>query len=308
MILSASRRTDIPAYYSDWFMNRLKAGYVLTRNPLNHAQISRIKLSPEVIDCIVFWTKDPKNMMDKLPILNEMGFKYYFQFTLTPYGGDMERNLRDKDEIVETFITLSQIIGKDKVLWRYDPIILNDFLSVAYHKAEFIKLCEKLHGCTNSVTISYVDLYSKLKTNLMRVVTDDEIAEVSQFVGETAKSFGLAAKACCEKVDLTRFGIQKASCIDKQVAESVCGYSRNLKNDKNQREGCGCYASVDIGAYNTCRNGCVYCYANYSDASVAKNVGKHNPNGKLLIGSALEGEKITEKSTKSNRLMQMKLF
>src|SRR5665647_2342080 len=116
MILSASRRTDIPAYYSEWFMNRLQSGYVLTRNPMNHAQISKITLSPDVVDCTVFWTKDPVNMLGKLPLLDKMGYKYYFQFTLTPYGKDIERSLRDKSLIIETFIHLSKIIGKDRVL------------------------------------------------------------------------------------------------------------------------------------------------------------------------------------------------
>lgn len=124
MILSASRRTDIPCYYSEWFINRLKAGYVFTRNPMNHAQISRINLSPDIVDCIVFWTKDPANMLDRLHILDEIGYKYYFQFTLTPYGKEIECSLREKSQIIETFIKLSETIGKDKVLWRYDPIIL----------------------------------------------------------------------------------------------------------------------------------------------------------------------------------------
>jgi hypothetical protein len=102
MILSASRRTDIPAYYSEWFINRLQAGYVLTRNPMNHAQVSKVILSPDVIDCIVFWTKDPQNMLDKLDVINKLGYKYYFQFTFTPYGKSVEKGLRDKEEIIKT--------------------------------------------------------------------------------------------------------------------------------------------------------------------------------------------------------------
>jgi hypothetical protein len=130
MILSASRRTDIPCYYSEWFMNRLKEGYVLTKNPMNPAQVSRLTLSPDTVDCIVFWTKDPLPLLDKLPILDDLGYHYYFQFTLTPYGKDIERGLRDKKGIISTFRQLSSYLGKDRVIWRYDPIIINDELII----------------------------------------------------------------------------------------------------------------------------------------------------------------------------------
>ena len=162
MIVSASRRTDIPCYYSDWFINRLNEGYVLTRNPMNHTQVSKIPLSSDVVDCIVFWTKDPKNMLTKLEMLEEMEYKYYFQFTLNPYGNDIEKNLRKKIDIEDTFIFLSKTIGKERVLWRYDPIILNDYLTIGYHKEQFKRLCERLYNYTKNVTISFVDMYRKL--------------------------------------------------------------------------------------------------------------------------------------------------
>lgn len=217
MILSASRRTDIPCYYSEWFINRLKAGYALSRNPMNHAQLSKISLSPDVVDCIVFWTKDALNFMPHLTTIDDMGYKYYFQFTLTPYDSTIEKNLCDKADIENTFIKLSQTIGKERVLWRYDPIVVNDTLAVEYHKEQFARLCDKLHPYTESVTISFVDTYAKLKTNLIREITDDEIAELSAYIGQTAKNYGLTAKACCEKTDLTVYGIERASCIDKAV-------------------------------------------------------------------------------------------
>ncbi|OJU11727.1 MAG: hypothetical protein BGN88_14940 [Clostridiales bacterium 43-6] len=296
MILSVSRRTDIPCYYGDWFINRLQAGYVLTRNPKNHSQISKIPLSPDNVDCLVFWTKDPQNMLAHLPALDEMGYRYYFQFTLTPYGKDMEPNLRNKQDITDTFIKLSSIIGSHRVLWRYDPIVLNDRYDIAYHKNEFSRLCEKLHPYTTSVTISFVDTYKKLKTKWIREITTDEIIELSDCIGRTAAKYSLSVKACCESMDLTSFGIVKASCIDKDIIEAVTGSPLLATADKNQRNGCGCYASTDIGAYNTCQNGCVYCYANFSAASVKHNCEKHDEMGELLIGKVSEGETMKERN------------
>jgi len=301
MILSASRRTDIPCYFTEWFINRLKAGYVLTRNPFNHAQLSYVTLSPDVVDCIVFWTKDPQNIMPHLKEIDAMGYRYYFQFTLTPYDHLIEKNLRHKADIEQSFIKLSQIIGKERILWRYDPIVLNDSLTIPYHKEQFQRLCHKLHSYTKSVTISFVDTYSKLKTNLIRELSEYEIAELAAFIGNTAKSYGLTAKACCEKTDLSKYGIEKASCIDKAVLEQICGYSLSLTSDKSQRDGCGCVESVDIGAYNTCMNSCIYCYANNSPVTAERRYKSHNIDNELIIGSVSEGEKITERKVKSNR-------
>jgi hypothetical protein len=312
MILSASRRTDIPAYYSEWFINRLQVGYVLARNPMNHTQVSKITLSPDTIDCIVFWTKDPANILDKLPLLDEMGFKYYFQFTITPYGKEIESNLRDKSEIIKTFIQLSKIIGKDKVLWRYDPIILNDSLTITYHSEMFETLCSMLTNYTNFCTISFVDMYSKLdkalKGKLIREITESEMLQLATIFSETGRKYNLKLRTCSEKIDFSNYGIHPASCIDKSTVEEVCGYKIDSRSDTNQRTGCGCIQSIDIGAYNTCKNGCVYCYANYSDSAVKNNCNKHNPCSDVFIGTAEADEKIIERKMKSLRNDQIKLF
>lgn len=308
MILSASRRTDIPAYYSEWLINRLHAGFVLSRNPMNHAQVSKIILSTDVVDCIVFWTKDPLNMLGKLDLIDELGYKYYFQFTLTPYDKSVEKGLRDKEEIIKTFCELSDRIGKDKVLWRYDPIILNNTFDFTYHKEQFSRLCSKLSGYTRQCIISFVDMYSKLRTDTLREISIDEMIELGKMISSTAKDFGIAVKACCEKSFLFKYGIEQANCIDRTLIESICGYSLDIKRDKNQRDSCGCFESIDIGAYNTCRNGCKYCYANYSDVSVNNNCKRHDPQGGLLIGQISGSDKITMRNVKTNYNGQKKLF
>jgi hypothetical protein len=308
MIISASRRTDIPAFYSGWLVNRLRAGYVLVRNPMNHALISKVILSPDVVDCIVFWTKDPLDMLGRLDTIDEMGYRYYFQFTLTPYDRSVERGLRDKEEIIGTFCELSDRIGKERVVWRYDPIILNDTYGPEYHREQFARLCERLAGYTDQCVISFVDRYPKLRTDVVKEIGRDEMAELASMISSAAEGCGITVKACCEGSFLNEYGIGQAHCIDKTLIERICGYSLDIKKDRNQRDSCGCYESVDIGVYNTCRNGCMYCYANYSDVSVARNAAKHDPNGELLVGLVGDDEKITLREPKSHKSGQLSLF
>ncbi len=317
MILSASRRTDLPCYYSQWLMKRLEEGYALYCNPMNHAQICKVDLSPEKIDCIVFWTKDALPLLDKLERLEEMGYSFYFQFTLTPYGlpcseraqdplsagtfyggedcaaetwgREIEPGLRDKRKIITTFQQLSQRWGRHRVLWRYDPIILNDSFTMEYHKKQFTYLCESLSGYTELCTISFVDLYSKLskqvKEQIIKTITEEQMHQLAAGFAEIAGRYGIELRACCETVDLSKEGIRPASCIDRNIIERILGRPLQVKRDRNQRNACGCIQSVDIGAYNTCRNGCIYCYANHSEASILKNCERHDPASPMLIGN-----------------------
>jgi len=289
MILSASRRTDLPGYYSEWFINRIREGYALYRNPMNHAQVCRVDLSVTNIDCIVFWTKDPLPILDSLEELTERGYPYYFQFTLTPYGKDIEPNLRDKQDIIVTFRQLSERLGRNRVLWRYDPIILNDTLTMEYHLQQFEYLCRELAGYTDICTISFVDLYSKLsktvKEQVIREITADEMHRLAGEMVRIAAPYHIELRACCEVIDLATDGVKPAACIDKERIEQISGHSITARKDKSQRVSCGCVQSVDLGAYNTCRNGCVYCYANHSPESIAKNCEKHDPTSPMLIGN-----------------------
>ncbi len=298
MILSASRRTDIPGYYSEWLVNRLREGYAYYRNPMNHAQLCKVLLTPENIDCIVFWTKDPAPMMDRLGELDARGYKYYFQFTITPYGlpyrgtavgKQLEPKLKEKKEILETFQFLSERLGRDRVLWRYDPIIINENITEEYHLEQFRTLCHELSDYTELCTISFADVYRKLnntvKEQVLREIKQEQMHRVAAAFSGIAECQGIALRACCEAIDLTGDGILPASCIDQATVEKVCGHPVDAGKDKSQRPHCGCMKSVDIGAYNTCRNGCVYCYANHSMASIDRNCGRHDPASPIMIGS-----------------------
>jgi hypothetical protein len=288
MILSASRRTDIPSYYSEWFINRLKEGYVLTRNPMNYHQIRNIELNPENIECIVFWTKDPLNLMKYLPQIDNMGYQYYFQFTLTPYGKQIERHIREKKELVTTFQELSHRIGRERVVWRYDPIILNRELTFQYHIECFENLCRELQGYTKVCEISFCDIYKKLskevKESVILPTSELQMQQITRELVAIGRKYDIELRACCEKEVLLEEGVRPAACIDRELIESICGHPIPAKLDRNQREGCTCIQSVDIGVYNTCMHGCVYCYANHSDKSILQNSLRHDPKAPLLLG------------------------
>lgn len=302
MIISASRRTDIPAFYSDWFYSRIKEGYVLVRNPMNIHQVSRIPLTPDVVDCIVFWTKNPKPMMDKLDLLND--YSYYFQFTLNSYAKDIEPNVPSKnEELIQTFRDLSDKIGKEKVVWRYDPILINDKYSTDYHTKYFRKLAELLNGKFDHCVISFVDSYRKNATNFKENhIQEPEnhcIETIAESFAEISKELGFSIKTCAEKCDLSLYGIGHGKCIDDELISRIIGTNLSVQKDKNQREECGCVESIDIGMYNTCPHGCKYCYANYSYKTVVENHSKYDALSPLLCGSLSEKDKITERKVKS---------
>ena len=311
MIISASRRTDIPAYYSEWFVNRIHEGFVYVRNPMNIHQISKVSLSREVVDGIVFWTKNPVPMMDKLDEFKD--YPFYFQFTLTAYGKDIEAGLPSKNQaLIPTFIELSNRIGKEKVVWRYDPILLNETYTMEYHKKYFKLLADKLSDYTEKCTVSFLDLYRNTERNIkdqaIRVPTNEEQIELMTYFVEVAKEHGIYIDTCAEKIDLSDLGIGHAHCVDGERLERIGGYFLDVKKDSNQREECGCIASIDIGTYNTCRNGCIYCYANANKTSVEKQTQNHNPKSPLLFGNVEDIDVIKDREMKSLVRSQLTIF
>ena len=261
MILSVSRRTDIPAFYSNWFFNRIKQGFLLVRNPMNAHQVSRVVLNPEVIDCIVFWTKNPRPMLRRLEELKE--YKYYFQFTLNSYDKSLEPNVPRKKYLINTFKELSEKIGKEKVIWRYDPIILTDIFTKEYHYKWFEYLAKELCNYTNKCVISFLDLYKKTERNLkgIKVIPLNKIdmEEIAAKISSIASKYNLIIETCSEKIELDKFGINHGKCIDDRLICKILGCNFNIDKDPNQRQICGCVKSIDIGAYNTCKHECLYC-------------------------------------------------
>ena len=283
----------------------IKEGFFYVRNPMNIHQVSKIVLSPDIVDCIVFWTKNPIPMLGRLDELTE--YKYYFQFTLTGYGKDIEKNLPDKKkDLIPAFRELSDKIGRKRVIWRYDPIIFNDRYTHDYHVSAFEQIADALKGYTDKCVISFVDIYRKNKKNMEQLgAVADEAPELVTFAEKLHKISSdndMKLATCAEMIELSGVGIEHNSCIDKKVIEEITGYELDVKKDPVQRAECRCVASVEMGSYNTCGNGCKYCYANFNQDSVIENMKKYDPMSPILCDSIdTVNDKITERKVKSLR-------
>ena len=291
MILNVSGRTDIVAFYTDWFMNRLKEGFIDVRNPFNPKLISRISMSD--VDLIFFCTKNPIPILDKI---KDISYPVYFHVTLTPYKNDIEPGVPSKKEIIQAIQKLSQIVGKENVVVRYDPILINDIYSLDYHIASFNRLCFLLDGYVQKILISFVDDYQNVRKNYSvlkyRKLTEEDYKMIGTSFSSSAKKHGMVVHTCFEERNLTEYGFIQDECLSKELAFRLTNkiYKREWKARK-----CHCVEMVDIGVYNTCRHFCKYCYANYDEKKVEENTLKHHPNSSLLIGEVLPDDVIKER-------------
>lgn len=294
MIISASRRTDIPACHADWFFRRLEEGYALVRHPMNPHRVSRVRLSPDVVDGFVFWTKNPLPMLDRLSLLGD--YAYYFQFTLTSYGRDVEPGLPSKrDVIVPAFRKLASLAGRHRVIWRYDPVFLSRTYTFEYHVRCFERLAELLAPCTERCVISFLDFYRDTKRNMaslgLQDFSPDLQTALAARLAESARAHGLRLESCAESLDLSRFGIAHARCVDADLIGSIGGAPLQVEADRHQRPACGCAQSIDIGAYGSCPHGCLYCYAGGGRAAVKSC----DPDSPLLAGALRPDDVVTER-------------
>ncbi|MCR5559864.1 MAG: DUF1848 domain-containing protein [Schwartzia sp.] len=295
MIISASRRTDIPAFYFDWFCKRLKEGFADVVNPFNRRQVSRISLKPDFVDCIVFWTKDPAPMLEHLDSIQS--YPYYVQISITPYGRDVETNLRPKEEIIGTVQELSRRIGKERVVWRYDPILLNEQYTMEKHFEWFKGVTEELSPYTERCVISFIDLYAKAKKNTqglnLHELSEEEMMMLAEGLSDIVKGSGITLQTCSEAVGLEQYGIIHGACIDGELVSRIAGKHIKTRKAKTQRPLCNCVESFDIGQYDTCIHGCRYCYANASPERAATGFENHNTMASVITGGLTGDEKIT---------------
>ena len=288
MIISASRRTDIPAFYNQWFMNRIRAGWCLVPNPFNPKQVARVSLLPSDIDAIVFWSKNPAPLMAHLDELDELGLRYYFQFTLNNYPKMLEPRVPDFNNRIETFLGLSERLGAARVIWRYDPIIISNLTSYEFHLRNFARIADSLKGATQQVMVSMLDFYQKTSRHLCElkqrgIVFDREadssmdVNELMRGIAQIAKSNGMAIFSCAEERDFTEVGVPPGHCIDEYLLHSLWEFPCKNKKDPGQRKQCGCAVSKDIGINNTCIHGCPYCYATGNCTIASRRYHEHNP-------------------------------
>jgi len=312
MIISASRRTDIPAFYSEWFMNRIRKGTCLVPNPFNANSIAEVSLRPEEVEAIVFWSKNPSPMIEHLSELEDLGYRFYFQYTRNHYPASLEPGLPVIKKRIGTFIDLSRKVGSERVIWRYDPIIFSNQTDIQDHIKTFKHLCSELAGSTGKVTVSILDLYAKTKRNLEKFKTKGiefdfapqdhpQILELLSELAKTAGEFSMDISTCAEKGDYSSIGIKPGKCIDGDLIEKLWGIHRAWKKDPNQRELCGCASSKDIGVNDTCLHGCVYCYATNNLQIARKRFRDHSADS-----AALYGKNSMDKAGSAER--QAKLF
>ena len=299
MIINTGQRTDIPAFYAEWFANRLKEGYVCVRNPYNQSQVSRYRLDPSVVDVIGFCTKNPAPMFPHMDLLKDYG-QYWF-VTITPYGRDIEPNVPDKHRLLDDFRRLSNMVGIHSIGWRYDPIFVSERYTMEYHIHAFEQIACGLDGYTETVVISFIDLYPKVRRNFpeAREVTKEQRLLLGRELIRIASTHGMTVRPCAEGDELAPYGADCGGCMRISDYEKAIGKSLRVPKKKGARAECSCYLACDIGAYNTCRHLCRYCYANAEPEKVLALSRLHDPGSPFLIGTYMDGDKIHDVPQKS---------
>lgn len=300
MILNTGGRTDTVQYYSEWLLNRFSEGYVLSRNPLFPNKVTRYELMPDKVDCVVFCSKNYKPILPRLHEITDK-FNTYFHYTITAYGKDIEPGVPDIDESMDTLVQLSEIVGKQRIAWRYDPVLLTDNYTIKRHFETFERMAKTLVPYIDRCIFSFVEMYKKLETNMpeLLIMSESDMDILAKGLGETAQKYGIFIQTCGTNGDFSRYGIHSSGCMTLDILGGANGVAfKNLKH-KGTRQGCHCIESRDIGVYDTCMNGCKYCYANKNPRKAFENYKLHDPNSPLLLGNVRPDDTVQQGAQKS---------
>ena len=300
MIINTGGRTDTVQYYSDWLLRRFAEGYVLSRNPLFPDKVTRYELTPDKVDCVVFCSKNYKPILPRLREITDC-FPAYFYYTITAYGKDVEPGVPSIEESIETLKELSALVGKERVAWRYDPVLLTREYTIRRHLDTFPWMARELAPYIDRCIFSFVEMYKKLETNMPEIIpmSETERDALARGLGAAAAKLGMVIQTCGTNGDYTRYGIQASGCITLSILGKANHMEfRNLKH-KGMREGCHCMESRDIGAYDTCLNGCKYCYANKNPRKAFENYEYHDPASPLLLGHLRPDDIVTQGAQRS---------
>ena len=309
MILNTGARTDTAQYFSKWLLKRFEEGYVYTRNPLFPNKVTRYELSPDKIDAVLFCSK---NYAPILPRLREITDQYrtYFHYTITAYGRDIEPGVPSVEESIRTLIELEKIVGRGRIAWRYDPVLLTDTYTVERHLETFAYMAEQLAPHIDRCIFSFVEMYKKLETNMPELVplTEDDKQHLAEGLGATAAKYGMRIQTCGTNGEYSRYGIRSSGCATLEILGRANGCEFKDIKHKGMREGCHCIESRDIGAYDTCLNGCKYCYANKSPQKARENYKLHDPASPLLIGHLDKDDVVIQGNQKSFLLSDVRRY
>lgn len=285
MILNVGSRTDIVQHYGKWLINRFREGFVYTRNPLFPNRVTRYELSPDKIDAVLFCSKNYEPFLDGLKEIAR-SYRVYCHYTITAYGRDVEPNVPDLEQSMETLLKVEKIVGKNRLAWRYDPVLLTERYTVSRHFETFERMAKKLSGHIDRCIFSFVEMYIKLQKNMPELIplTEENKKTLATGLAAIAKENGILLQACGNNGDFRRYGIANSGCVTLDILGKANGCSfRHIKHEGTRR-GCQCIESRDVGWYNTCPNLCRYCYANNTAEQVIENMRQHDPDSPILIG------------------------
>ena len=300
MIINTGGRTDTVQYYTKWLLKRFEEGYVYSRNPLFPNKVTRYELTPEAVDCVVFCSKNYRPILSDLPKITSR-FNTYFHYTITAYGKDIEPGVPGIEESMETLIKMSEKVGKQRIAWRYDPVLLTKEYTIKRHLETFEHMAEVISPYIDRCIFSFVEMYKKLEANMPELIplTGQDMETLAQGLGMIAEKYGIYIQTCGTNGDYTRYGIHSSGCMTLDILGSANGIIfRNLKH-KGMRQGCHCIESRDIGAYDTCMNGCKYCYANKTPRKAFENYKLHDPMSPLLLGDLKPDDTVIQGAQKS---------
>ena len=311
MIINTGSRTDTVQYYSEWLLKRFQEGFVYSRNPLFLNKVTKYELNPEVVDCVIFCSKNYEPILERLHEITDR-FNTYFYYTITAYGKDIEPNVPSIEDSIETLIKLSEIVGAKRIAWRYDPILLTEKYTKNRHYETFDYMSEKLSPYIDRCIFSFVEMYKKLKTNMPEIIllTPEDKDEIAKNIGLIAKKNKILLQTCATLENYEKYNIIQSGCITAEILGTANGVTfSNIKHSGN-RKGCRCMENRNIGDYDTCPNGCKYCYANQNPQIARKNYEKHNADSPLILGGLNPTDEISQSSQRSFLIKheQQKLF
>ena len=312
MIINTGSRTDTVQYYTKWLLKRFDEGFVYSRNPMFPDTVTKYELNPETLDCVVFCSK---NYEPILPYITQITDKFntYFHYTITAYGEDIEPRVPTIDKSIETLIKLSEIVGKQRIAWRYDPVLLTKKYTKEVHSETFEYMAKKISPYVDRCIFSFVEMYKKLRTNMPEIIllTEDDKNELAQIIGEISKKYNLYTQTCASNGNYEKYNIHPSGCMTLDILGKANGVQFKDLKHKGRRTNCGCYESRNIGDYDTCPNGCKYCYANQNPQIALENFRKHNPDSPFILGDFKENDTIQQSKQKSiiiKENIQQKLF
>lgn len=295
MIINTGARTDTVQYYAPWLLRRFEEGYVLARNPLFPNKVTRYQLDPSVVDCVVFCSKDYRPVLPRLHEVTDR-FNTYFYYTITAYGKDIEPGVPSVEQSMETLVELADQVGPRRVAWRYDPVLLTPTYTLERHRETFSRMCDVLAPHVDRCIFSFVEMYRKLRLNMPELMplSVEDMDDLARTLGSVAAEHGLWLQTCGTNGDFSRYGIHPSGCMTLDVLGRANGVEFRPLRHRGMRAGCHCFEARDIGAYDTCPNGCRYCYANRDHRRAAENHRRHDPESPLLIGSVRPEDTVTQ--------------